>query len=94
MDLNWARTNLRKKEKKLPSHYYETASLYIGKFYFCTRKHIEVGLNLSFAAGPKMLCLCFYVFFNWPGDSKHLGSARRQADEYIAPGGKFFMFFI
>jgi hypothetical protein len=23
MDLNWARTNLRKKEKKLPSHYDE-----------------------------------------------------------------------
>ncbi len=35
----------------------------------------------------------FYVFFNWPGDSKHLGSAGRQADEYIAPGGKFIMFF-
>jgi hypothetical protein len=59
------------------------------------RKHIEVGLNLSFAAGPKMLCLCFYVFFNWPGDSKQLGSAGQQADEYIAPGGgKFFMCFM
>ncbi len=60
MDLNWARTNLRKKEKKLPSHYdknHRTASLYIRNFYFCTRKHIEVGLNLPFAAGPKMLCL-------------------------------------
>ncbi len=31
---------------------------------------------------------------NWPGDLKHLGSAGRQADEYIAPGGKFFMFFM
>ncbi len=42
-----------------------------------------------------MLCLCFYVFFNGPGDSKHLGSAGRQeADKYIAPGGKFFMFFM
>jgi hypothetical protein len=41
-----------------------------------------------------MLCLCFYVFFNGPGDSKHPGSAGRQADEYIAPGGKFFMFFM
>ncbi len=41
-----------------------------------------------------MLCLSFYVFFNWPGDSKHLGSARRQADEYIAPGGKFFYVFM
>jgi hypothetical protein len=41
-----------------------------------------------------MLCLCFYVFFNWPGDLKHLGSAGRQADEYIASGGKFFMFFM
>ncbi len=40
-----------------------------------------------------MLCLCFYVFFNWPGDSKHLGSAGRQADEYIAAGGKFFYVF-
>ena len=54
----------------------------------------EVGLNLSLAAGPKMLCLCFYVFFNWPGDSKHLGSAGGQADKYIAPRGKFFMFFM
>jgi hypothetical protein len=63
-------------------------------FIFCTRKHIEVRLNLSLAAGPKMLCLCFYVFFNGPGDLKHLGSARRQADEYIAPGGKLFMFFM
>ncbi len=35
-----------------------------------------------------------YVFFNWPGDSKHLGSAGQQADKYIAPGGKFFMFFM
>jgi hypothetical protein len=35
-----------------------------------------------------------YVFFNWPGDLKHLSSARQQADEYIAPGGKFFMFFM
>jgi hypothetical protein len=41
-----------------------------------------------------VLCLCVYVFFIWPGDSKHLGSAGRQADEYIAPGGKFFMFFM
>jgi hypothetical protein len=41
-----------------------------------------------------MLCLCFYVFFNGPGDSKHLGSAGRQADEYIAPGGKFFYVFM
>jgi hypothetical protein len=40
-----------------------------------------------------MLCLCFSVFFNGPGDSKHLGSAGRQADEYIAPGGKLFYFF-
>ncbi len=32
------------------------------KVNFCTRKHIEVGLNLSLAAGPKMLCSCFYVF--------------------------------
>ncbi len=35
----------------------------IGKFYFYSRKHIEVGLNLSLAAGPKMLCLCFWCFF-------------------------------
>jgi hypothetical protein len=41
-----------------------------------------------------MLCLCFYFFFNGPGDSKHLGSAGRQADKYIAPGGKFFIFFM
>jgi hypothetical protein len=41
-----------------------------------------------------MLCLCNYVFLNWPGDSKHLGSAGQQADKYIAPGGKFFMFFM
>ncbi len=60
------------------------------KVYFCTRKHIELGLNLSLAAGPKLLCLCFYVGFNWPGDSKHLGSAGRQADKYI--GGKFLCF--
>jgi hypothetical protein len=58
------------------------------------RLHIEVGLDLSLAAGPKMLCLCFYVFFNWPGDLIHLGSVGRQADEYIAPGGKLFMFFM
>ncbi len=39
-----------------------------------------------------MLCICFYVFLNWPGDLKPLGSAGRQADKYIiAPGGKFFM---
>ncbi len=31
-------------------------------FIFCTRKHIEVGLNFSLAAGPKMLCLCFIFF--------------------------------
>jgi hypothetical protein len=31
-------------------------------FIFFTRKHIEVGLNLSLAAGPKMLCLCFQFF--------------------------------
>jgi hypothetical protein len=41
-----------------------------------------------------MLCLCFNVFFNWPADSKHLSSAGRHADEFIAPGGKFFMFFM
>ncbi len=41
-----------------------------------------------------MLCLCFYVLFNWPGDLKHLGSAEQQADKYIAPRGKFFMFFM
>ncbi len=39
-----------------------------------------------------MLCLCVYVIFNGPGDSKHLGSAGRQADEYIAPGGKFLFY--
>jgi hypothetical protein len=58
------------------------------------RKHIEVGFNLSRAAEPKMLCTCFYVFSNWPGDLKHLGSAGQQADKYIAPGGKFFMLFM
>ncbi len=36
---------------------------------------------------------CFYVFSNCPGDLKPLSSAGRQAEEYIAPGGKFFMFF-
>jgi hypothetical protein len=35
----------------------------------------------------------FLCFFNWPGDSKHLGSAGQKADEYIAPGGKFFYVF-
>jgi hypothetical protein len=34
--------------------------------------------------------ICFYVFSNGPGDLKHLGSAGRQADEYIAPRGRFF----
>ncbi len=29
---------------------------------FGTRKHIEVGLNFSLAAGPKRLCLCFCFF--------------------------------
>ncbi len=37
-----------------------------GKFYFCTRKHIEVRLNFSHAAGPKMLCLCFGVCYMAP----------------------------
>jgi hypothetical protein len=36
----------------------------------------------------------FLCFFNWPGDSKHLGSAGQQADKYIAPEGKFLMFFV
>ncbi len=36
----------------------------------------------------------FLCFFNWPGDLKHLGSGGQQADKYIAPGGKFFMFFM
>ncbi len=35
----------------------------------------------------------FMFFLNWPGDLKHLVSARWQADKYIAHGGKFFMFF-
>ncbi len=34
--------------------------------FFGTRKHIEVGLNFSLAAGPKRLCLCFYVFLCCP----------------------------
>ncbi len=32
--------------------------------FFGTRKHIEVGLNFSLAAGTKRLCLCFFVFFS------------------------------
>ncbi len=42
---------------------------------------------------PKDVMFMFLCFFNWPGDTKHLGSAGRQADEYIAPGGKFFCVF-
>jgi hypothetical protein len=41
-----------------------------------------------------MSCICFFVFFYWPDDLKPLGSAGRQADEYIGPEGKFFMFFM
>jgi hypothetical protein len=41
-----------------------------------------------------MLYIFFYVYFNWPGDLKHLSSAGQQADKYIAPGGKFGIFFM
>jgi hypothetical protein len=40
-----------------------------------------------------MLCICFYAFFYWPGDSKLLGSTGRQAEKYIGPEGKFFYVF-
>ncbi len=61
---------------------------YISESFFCTRKHIEVGINLSFAAGPKMLCfllLCWFqlaMWFETPGQCRMTGrwihSSRRQ----------------
>ncbi len=35
-----------------------------------------------------------FMFFNWPGDFFPLGTAWRQTDKYIAPGGKFSMLFM
>lgn len=37
------------------------------RYYFWTRKHIEVGLNFSLAAGSDVMYLCFYVFWKCPG---------------------------
>ena len=54
INLNWSRTNLRKKEKQLSSQYvilFWKSHNILERYYFCTRKHIEVGLNFSLAAG-------------------------------------------
>ena len=37
------------------------------RYHFWTRKHIEVGLNFSLAAGSDVMYLCFYVFWKCPG---------------------------
>ncbi len=63
-------------------------------YYFCTRKHIEVGLKFSCATGSKMLCTSVFMFFKsvqanfFPG---HFWSTGRQI-LYITRGGLFFMF--
>ena len=70
-NVNWTRTNLRKKEKQLSSQYdilFSKSHNILESHYFCTRKHIEVGLNFSLAVGSKMLCICFYVFSKCPGN--------------------------
>ena len=33
------------------------------RYYFRTRKHIEVGLKFSLAVGSKMLCISVFMFF-------------------------------
>ena len=56
-------------------------------YYFCSRKHIEVGLKLSLAAGSKKLCISVLLKLS----GKFLPG--RQADEYITHGVMFAMFF-
>ena len=97
INLNWTRTNLRKKEKQLSSQYdilFSTSHNILERYYFCTRKHIEVGLNFSLAAGSKMLCICFYVFSKCPGIFfPWTDLDNRQRNTYL-PGGMFFYVFM
>jgi hypothetical protein len=67
---------------------------YISERFIFVRENI-LKLDLIYLLRRDQRCYVYvFMFFNWPGDSKQLGSAGRQADEYIAPGGKFFMFLV
>ena len=65
ISLNWTRINLKKKENQLSSQYdilFLKSHNIVERYYFCTRKLFEVGLDFSLAAGSKMLYmfLCFF----------------------------------
>ena len=82
MNLNWSRIKLREKENQLSSRYDRGPlnSVIISRkhhniserYDFGTRKHIEVGFNLSCGGTTNVMFLCFYVsldlasvFFCW-----------------------------
>ena len=70
MNLNWARIKLRVKENQLSSRYdrgplnsviiFRKHHNILERYYFGTRKNIEVGFNLSHCGGTKNVM--FYVF--------------------------------
>jgi hypothetical protein len=64
------------------------------RFIFVRENILKSDLIYLLRRDQRCYVYVFMFFFNWPGDLKHLGSARRQADEYIGPGGKFFMLFM
>ena len=52
INLNWSRTNFRKKVNQLSSKYdilFSKSHNILERYYFCTRKHIEVGIDFSLA---------------------------------------------
>jgi hypothetical protein len=63
-------------------------------FIFVQENILKLDLIYLLRRDQRCYVYVFMFFFNWPGDLKHLGSAGRQVDKYIAPGGKFFMFFM
>jgi len=64
------------------------------RYKFCTRKHIEVGLEFSLAAGSKMSCISVFMFFpKVPRQFFTLDTVGRHADKYITRRGKFFLCF-
>ena len=98
INLNWRRTNLRKKEKQLSSQYdkYFGRVIIFRKDIIFERENILKSDSIFLLRRDQMLCISVFMFFEsvqaifLPG---HFWSkVGRQADEYITRGVMFFMF--
>ncbi len=95
INLNWRRTNLRKKEKQLSSQYdkYFGRVIIFRKNIIFERENILKSDSIFLLRRDQMLCISVLCFLKVSRQIFSLDTFGQQADKYITRGVMFFMFF-